>query len=439
MVLPVRFGGFTLRINCNHCGQPVPLNAPAHEVNCSSCLQDIAIPNEVWESPLNDFEDSQDRGEVGSLTRSRDIAGFQLHYDYQEAIPKCGHCGLPHLVARVVAGGELRCECGQLAGMSAAPDWLRSLVPTAAEIVVTDPSLAPSAAPDGAATPAIARAAAPVVMACPQCGASLRITSEMARVCPCAFCKTDVYLPDDLWRRLHPAKVVREWYVCFRGKTRGQLNAEARAQFEKTGLEQKRAEEQRVYDAGVAKDRERDAEVARVMPRAYGMVGALYLLAIAATAWNFASSAMGAPSPTVALVLQGGIVLFIAAAFYATSQPLIRRTGHGDDMILFTSIFAAVMPVVGQIMSIALAVKRFGGAFGGASALDGGESYPSVQLKGESVPIALVYLALALLWPASVGSVVYAYSTEAAAPTVHSAPASPPSPASQPSHGKRGR
>ena len=33
------------------------------------------------------------------------------------------------------------------------------------------------------------------------------------RIVICEYCETNVYLPDDLWLRLHPAKKKNRWFV----------------------------------------------------------------------------------------------------------------------------------------------------------------------------------------------------------------------------------
>jgi hypothetical protein len=254
----------------------------------------------------------------------------------------------------------------------------------------------------------------------------------MARLCPCSFCRADVYLPDDLWRRLHPAKVVQRWYITFRGKTQGQLAQEARARVAHDAEARHQVELERAYAQSVDEERQRDVEVAGAMPPAYWMVAAIYVVMIATIGWNLMAAASGHPVPSVSIALQIVSLVLILGGFLVTRLPLVRRTGHGDDMIGFVLIFALAMPVVGQVMALVIAIKRFGGRFGGPSALKGGVAYPSVQLRGESVPIGLVYLALALLWPASLGSAIYAL-TAASSPTAHAAPTSPAP------HGARGR
>jgi ribosomal protein S27E len=63
------------------------------------------------------------------------------------------------------------------------------------------------------ASPAATR---PVSFACPDCGANLKIAADAPRILACSFCKADLFLPDPLWRALHPVKKRVPWVVAFR-------------------------------------------------------------------------------------------------------------------------------------------------------------------------------------------------------------------------------
>jgi hypothetical protein len=54
------------------------------------------------------------------------------------------------------------------------------------------------------------------MMACMGCGAALGITVESPRITTCEYCQVENFLPDPLWRRLHPVKKRVPWYVRYR-------------------------------------------------------------------------------------------------------------------------------------------------------------------------------------------------------------------------------
>jgi hypothetical protein len=95
-----------------------------------------------------------------------------------------------------------------------APDWLRSFVPTVRRLFG-----AQHEGEAGAPGPEVANEPRPVVMACPNCSASLSISTGNERTTTCQYCKTDIYLPDDLWRRLHPVKKAERWYIEYEGES----------------------------------------------------------------------------------------------------------------------------------------------------------------------------------------------------------------------------
>ncbi len=223
--MDVRFGGFTTRVDCPFCGQPVPLNAPLERSHCAACLRDFPVPGEIFRRLLVRFDDLYPNGEPSALAA---IAGLQVHVTSAASAPSCEKCGTAFDLAGVARDAlhTFHCTaCGDAAVGFPPPPWLQALVPTATYVAVTDASALPGAT---AAAPA-RDASHPVVLPCPQCGAPLHITSDSARTLPCEYCKTDVYLPDDLWRRLHPMKTMAPWFVRFEGASRADLEREAGA------------------------------------------------------------------------------------------------------------------------------------------------------------------------------------------------------------------
>ncbi|UCH79143.1 MAG: hypothetical protein JSU81_04125, partial [Candidatus Coatesbacteria bacterium] len=61
---------------------------------------------------------------------------------------------------------------------------------------------------------AVEAAAAPVAFTCPQCAGSLLVDGR-DRMIRCTYCGVNVFLPDELWFRLHPARKKRRWFVVY--------------------------------------------------------------------------------------------------------------------------------------------------------------------------------------------------------------------------------
>jgi len=216
-----RYAGYTLRTECPKCGMPLPLDRPTRKATCGQCHADVAIPEEVWHHTLALFE-SADRPTPGSvLTQSESIAGFNIHMQLASTPPCCEHCGTRYAIDELAtnAAQDFACtKCGDPASLWPAPTWLTLHVPTLRQIISTDPGGATTqeGAPLDAA---LTEEPAPVAMPCPECAGSLRITAKHERVVNCQFCSTDVFLPDEVWRRLHPVKTVQWWFARFEGRT----------------------------------------------------------------------------------------------------------------------------------------------------------------------------------------------------------------------------
>jgi len=84
------------------------------------------------------------------------------------------------------------------------PDWLRELLSQVLLILNAEES-----EPGGAKGELTGQL---VVFSCPKCGGALDVDGS-DRILECRYCGSKVYLPDDLWLRLHPAKTVQRWFL----------------------------------------------------------------------------------------------------------------------------------------------------------------------------------------------------------------------------------
>lgn len=218
-----RYGGFKVRVDCSACGHPVPVNGPLERAHCDSCQQEFALPSEMWRVLLEQFDDDYASMTFGaSSSATRGFADLQAHFTVRCVMPECGQCHKPLAVDQATNDGAtpIICSgCGARNSRDLSPAWLRSIVPTARCCFGAD-----TKSSSGLAQPLeMARALRAVAMACPNCGASLQLEAAEKRIIACGFCRTDIFLPDELWRRLHPARIAREWYVRFEGETPTQV------------------------------------------------------------------------------------------------------------------------------------------------------------------------------------------------------------------------
>jgi hypothetical protein len=210
---------FKVRSTCLECGESIPFDGPVLRIPCRACHSDMEIPAPAWKNIL-DFRENLAKfglteGQIrNSSTMGGGTAGFSVGWGPQR--PVCAGCGALLDLSAAPPGteGEIRCAaCGASTTTFPPPSWLAAVVPEALQIFgaarsIGGPGANPIEAPRDAARP--------ISFSCPDCGATLKITMESPRVFSCTFCKADHFLPDALWRALHPVKKRAPWVVAFR-------------------------------------------------------------------------------------------------------------------------------------------------------------------------------------------------------------------------------
>ncbi|MBW1881165.1 MAG: hypothetical protein JRJ84_22655 [Deltaproteobacteria bacterium] len=238
-----RYACFEIRTECDRCGQPVPLNGPALLVTCPHCFSEVRLPEERIADLLDDFENDYPeleprQGHGGTLMSER-----TYKYGYWRLPPRCPDCKKVLPEVEIGTEGTVACEdCGRSFATFPPEDWLAKACPSAKQVIGADPPLeerTPSAEPSSTV----------VALSCPSCGGGLRITEERSRIAPCDYCEVEVYLPDEVWARLHPVEKVREWWVRFEGPTKAQLEAQRRLRDREEEAAEVRGRAARVSDA----------------------------------------------------------------------------------------------------------------------------------------------------------------------------------------------
>jgi len=204
-----QYMGIKMIDKCGQCGGPMPLNGPLLNWHCNNCQQTTPVEPDYWTTTLDGlFEEyGEEKGEY--------MLAFEASVSFATEKPRCAKCKEPLPVDEVAVGtlGNIFCpSCGAPTPTAPAPDWMRSACPSAVQFYGAE--VEGGAVPAAIATP---EAAKPVMLTCPSCNGALRITPDAMRTTTCQFCSTDVYLPDDLWKRLHPARIAGMWYVRFKG------------------------------------------------------------------------------------------------------------------------------------------------------------------------------------------------------------------------------
>jgi hypothetical protein len=205
------YGMLEIGIKCPKCDGPVPLNGPWQVAHCDSCQNDIDIPADYWPDILADIlEDIKTDLAEGEGRNSTIFGTFHTTLLYGELHARCESCKTefepnPDLTE---AYTHYCGNCGLAIEVTPSPDWLKNAYPDA--VLFTDATLQSKAGDETSAV------SGPVAFTCPQCGGALMVDGK-ERLLPCQFCGVNVYLPDDLWLRLHPAKTKDRWFVGFKG------------------------------------------------------------------------------------------------------------------------------------------------------------------------------------------------------------------------------
>jgi ribosomal protein S27E len=221
----IRYGMFKVIATCTQCGNPVVVNGPLAHPACPSCALELEIPPDSWTSIVGDLLEDYDELEGGEGHECTLMSGaLTIKYSYARLPPPdpaCPTCQENWPLETVKTGddGQIKCtKCGRAGEVFPAPAWLRMAVPEARQIFFGEREERSGAG--GTPVEADQAAIKPIALNCPQCAGGLVITKEMERTVPCKYCGIDVYLPDGVWQKLHPARKAKYWMVRFEGPFR---------------------------------------------------------------------------------------------------------------------------------------------------------------------------------------------------------------------------
>jgi Zn finger protein HypA/HybF involved in hydrogenase expression len=199
--------GYSLRTTCPRCGHPVPVNGPLQCVPCAACGSSLPLDEGFW---THVFETACDAG--ASVTS---FGGAGVELDYRRMNPVCPACKAGFDASLVEPGtdGTFSCPaCGAVHATFPVPEWMEDYTvkgkhPFQVYCALERDGQAVSEPPGGAEA---------VVIRCASCAAALTIDRETARSAVCTHCGVTQYLPDPLWRALHPVRTREWWYLRFR-------------------------------------------------------------------------------------------------------------------------------------------------------------------------------------------------------------------------------
>lgn len=204
-----------ISVQCPKCDGWVPLNGPLLRVHCDKCQTAFELAPRFWYKVLRDvYAEAAFRLDDGQGYNAAATERYDVKVLYGSQRPSCGACNEPLELARGVAAAyEHECPaCGATTPVVPAPAWLAdALAPPRLLVNAEVQEEKGEEVAEGEEAPA---GSAPVAFTCPQCGGSLLVDGR-DRMVACNFCGVNVYLPDDLWFRLHPARKKARWFAVF--------------------------------------------------------------------------------------------------------------------------------------------------------------------------------------------------------------------------------
>lgn len=193
-----------LTADCPKCSGTLVLNGPSVVKRCGYCQSDVSVPAAFWQKLLR--VDLLPRGAV--MPHFEGLSNVDVDADLGVACPSCGD-----RVVLAQDGG--RCgKCGRADPMQPLPEFLRGVRSGSGALRRLVP-IGLLFASSGEQAAAKAGTSHVIAFNCASCAAGLRLTADMPRTIVCEYCDTSQYLPDGLWRAVHPVEVKRPWYICF--------------------------------------------------------------------------------------------------------------------------------------------------------------------------------------------------------------------------------
>lgn len=201
-------------ITCPDCESSVPLNALIPSIECPSCGAVLDLSMDVWKTVLDDAIEEAPFTEEGTGSSTSVFGNYKYSMVRGRLRPR--YQGTKEEIEEdaILAGLKMSYvthpETGEKTSVRELPPMYSSEFAGVVALIGEESSLIPGEN-EGIAIE-VADSSQPVAFECPQCGGNLVVSGER-RLETCKYCETRVYLPDDLWRILHPIKTKRTWFL----------------------------------------------------------------------------------------------------------------------------------------------------------------------------------------------------------------------------------
>lgn len=200
-----------LTIDCANCRLPMPVNGVYETILCPSCLKETATPVEFWQvivkAQLMQALSMNAEMKTGATGMHAGVGSFSMTYGNQT--PRCQKCQTTWRIGDLIeiydgAPTTFICKnCKTGWSIRKPPEWFNRVMLYASFLVgeTADESAMESMHKDTG-----------ISIFCYNCGGSLPLDGS-SRTVKCRNCGTELLVPDDVWRRLHPVTVSYPWYI----------------------------------------------------------------------------------------------------------------------------------------------------------------------------------------------------------------------------------
>ena len=214
MEKPIKyFANLSIKFTCPECGNPFFLNGPNEKNICQYCMSEIIINRETI---IDIIKETYKNIPIKLMKEEHKVTVLgQENYSfrYRNKPPECNVCKaeIPpekFIVYENKNHWNILCDkCNNLISVDKVPDWIQEKLPSAK--ILINAVINQNKQNTGKKTEIKG-----IVFSCPKCSASLEVDGE-ERIIKCKYCNSSVYIPDDLWLRLHPTQKRRVWNIGF--------------------------------------------------------------------------------------------------------------------------------------------------------------------------------------------------------------------------------
>ncbi|MCK5116742.1 MAG: hypothetical protein KAR44_09095 [Candidatus Aegiribacteria sp.] len=204
--------GFT----CPDCDSYIPMNALVETLRCRACGTDHDITVDHWKTVLDDAIKEAPHSEEGEGSSTTVFGNFNYRIEYGRLKPRYSgtkdDIPIEDILEHIDDGYVLHPGTGKKTSIRILPDIYDGEFNGITALIGEDASLIPQRG-EGRELE-VENSGNPVALQCPNCGGSLIVQGDKRNE-TCRFCDTEVHLPDDLWKMLHPMRKAIRWYFLF--------------------------------------------------------------------------------------------------------------------------------------------------------------------------------------------------------------------------------